>query len=105
MGQMFDRCKSLSLFPDISKWNIDKVTNMNGIFMGCESLFSLPDISKWNMEKVLCIDRIFNECLSLQFLPDISKWNLSNLQRKNNNVNYILKNCFSLIKFPKLKWN
>ena len=33
--------------PDISKWNINKVTNMSGIFSNCFELKELPDISKW----------------------------------------------------------
>ena len=43
---MFSVCKSLVSLPDISKWNIKNVTNMNLMFVGCNSLISLPDLSK-----------------------------------------------------------
>ena len=38
--------------PDISKWNTNKIVNMNGIFFECSYLESLPDISKWNTNNV-----------------------------------------------------
>ena len=39
-------CSSLLSLPDISKWNINSVTDMSGMFSYCSSLKSLPDISK-----------------------------------------------------------
>ena len=47
MGYLFNGCKSLLSLPDISKWNINNVTDMEYLFSVCESLSSLPDISKW----------------------------------------------------------
>ena len=41
---MFSRCSSLLYLPDISKWNTNKVTRMNGLFSRCTALSSLPDI-------------------------------------------------------------
>ena len=52
MSYMFDGCSSLSNLPDISKWNTNNVTKMNGMFSGCSSLLNLPDISKWNINNV-----------------------------------------------------
>ena len=46
---MFYDCKSLVSLPDISKWNVSKVTNMKALFYGCESLQCFPDISNWNI--------------------------------------------------------
>ena len=45
---MFLKCSSLISLPDISKWNINNVTNMSQMFYKCTLLISLPDISKWN---------------------------------------------------------
>ena len=50
---MFQYCSSLESLPDISKWNISKVTNMNCLFKGCSSLKILPDVSSWNLENVV----------------------------------------------------
>ena len=40
----------IKIMPDISNWNIDKVINISGLFLGCSSLISITDISKWNTE-------------------------------------------------------
>ena len=52
MHKMFSECSSLISLPDISKWNTNNVTDMNGMFSRCSSLKSLPDISKWNTNNV-----------------------------------------------------
>jgi len=54
---------------------------MNDIFYGCSSLSSLPDISKWNMNKVTDISGMFNGWSSLSSLPDTSKWNINNVTK------------------------
>jgi len=71
--------KSLVSLPDISKWNINNVTKITGIFGGCSSLLSLPDISKWNTNNVTNMSCMFGDCSSLLSLPDISKWNTNNV--------------------------
>ena len=48
MGDMFYKCETLSLLPDISKWDTSNVTDMSYMFNYCETLSSLPDISKWD---------------------------------------------------------
>ena len=63
---MFYRCSSLSSLPDISKWNINNMINMNYMFFGCSSLSSLPDISKWNINNVN-IYQTFSQCENLIF--------------------------------------
>ena len=50
MGCIFQECSLLSSLPDISIWNTENVTTMNGLFSTC--LISLPDISKWNTKKL-----------------------------------------------------
>ena len=49
MEYMFFNCTSLLSLPDISNWNISKVSNMKFMFYKCISLISLPDISNWNI--------------------------------------------------------
>ena len=46
---MFYICKSFVSLPDISYWDVNKVTNMKAMFYGCQSLQSFPDISNWNI--------------------------------------------------------
>ena len=53
MESAFYSCSSLKSFPDIfSKWNIDKVNNMNYMFKGCLIVKSLPSKSSWKLEKI-----------------------------------------------------
>jgi len=54
------------------------------MFYGCNSLISLPDISKWNVSNVINMEYLFGKCYSLINLPDLSKWNISNVIRLNN---------------------
>ena len=46
---------------------------MSGVFYGCELLLIIPDISKWKVNKVTNISNLFNFCYSLLSIPDISK--------------------------------
>jgi surface protein len=62
---MFSECSSLRSLPDISRWNINNVASMSGMFDGCSSLTSLPDISKWNTDNVADMSNMFDECLNI----------------------------------------
>ena len=53
---------------------------MFGIFWDCECLLSLPDISKWDISQVEDMDGLFGCCQSLKSLPDISNWNTSKIK-------------------------
>ena len=44
------------------------------MFNECSSLISLPDISKWNIKNVINIDKIFNGCTKIKSFPDISRF-------------------------------
>ena len=49
---MLNKCSSLKLLPDISKWNTNDVNNMSELFQDCSSLSTLPEISKWNTNNI-----------------------------------------------------
>ena len=59
MSNMFSGCKSLVSLPDISNWDISKVTSLKGVFYGCKSLSLLDDISKWNTSNVIDMSSFF----------------------------------------------
>ena len=40
---MFYKCNSLSVLPDISKWNTSNVTNMSGMFYSCKDSLNIPE--------------------------------------------------------------
>ena len=112
--------------PDISKWNINKVNFIYGLFYGCSSLKFIPDISKWNINNIskftipdltdskeeinvrinnnmiTNISFFFYECSSLKELPDISKWNINPVL----DMSYLFYGCSSLVSLPDIsKWN
>jgi len=53
MSYMFVGCDKLSSLPDISKWNISNVSDINFMLSRSDELSSLPDISKWNTKNVI----------------------------------------------------
>ena len=59
--------------PDISKWNINNVSDIRGMFYGCISLSSLPNLSKWNINIVSDMKSIFCECENLILSKQILK--------------------------------
>ena len=73
----FNRCLSLEILPDISKWIPLNIINMSFMFCSCKKLMSLPDISVWNTSNVINISQIFRDCCKLCSLPDISRWNIA----------------------------
>ena len=62
MNGLFFNCQALTTLPDISKWKIDNVNNIDLMFGECSSLISFPDISKWNFNNINKIDSIFKGC-------------------------------------------
>jgi len=77
---LFCECSSLLSFPDISKWNTDKITNMKGTFANCSNITKYPDLSKWNTSNVTDMSGLFFQCSKLEFLPNISNWNVQNVK-------------------------
>jgi len=62
-------CSSLLNIPDISKWNISKITNMSFMFYECSSLSSLPDISKWDISNNIDMISMFEGCNKSLIIP------------------------------------
>ena len=100
MSYMFSNCSSLTLLPNISKWNINNVTNMSYMFYKCSSISSLPNISKLNLNNVTNMSYMFSNCSSLTSLPDISKWNIN-----FTIIEGMFYNCLSLISFDISEYN
>ena len=72
MSYLFE---GLDFNGNISKWNVSKVTNMEGMFYGCRNFNQ--DISCWSVSKVILMYDMFYGCK--KFDQDISKWDVSNV--------------------------
>ena len=89
MDFLFNKCSSLSILPEISKWKVDKVRNINYIFSKCASLSTLPDLSTWNLRNVNNMIGIFQSCTSLT--------SIENFQKFSDYNSKITDECISLL--------
>ena len=64
------------LNPDISKWDVSNVNNMERMFE--YSQYFNCDISGWDTHSVTNMEYMFNNCTN--FNQDISSWNVSNVE-------------------------
>ena len=60
---MFAKCIYL-INLDLSNFNTENVTNMNGMFYGCENLKNI-DLSNFNTENVIDMGSLFDGCKNL----------------------------------------
>ena len=61
MEALFSRCSKLTNLPDISKWDISNLKNINGMFFNCLSLTTIPDLSNWKSNNNINIDFLFEK--------------------------------------------
>lgn len=68
------------LNPDVSSWNVSKVTSMKGMFEGCNK-FS-QDLSSWDVSNVTNMSNMFAYCRN--FNSDLSDWDVSSVINMDN---------------------
>ena len=73
MNEMFKGCTSITTIPNINKWDVSNVTDMQGMFQGATSFNG--DISKWDVSNVTDMNFMFYEATA--FNQDISSWDVS----------------------------
>jgi len=64
------------LNPDISKWDVSNVINMDCMFYECNKFNCC--ISQWDVSKVKDMSGMFKECK--KFNQDLSQWDVSNVK-------------------------
>ena len=84
ISSCFSDCYSLTSIPDISSWNVTKVTNCSSMFSSCCSLQTLT-ITNWTLTKCTTIANMFRYCYSLKEL-ELTGWSLPAL---TTNPDYI----------------
>ena len=109
MSFSFCKCPLLKNLPDISKWNINCVNDVNGLFSDCCSLSRVPDISNWFNEDDSHIENPTFDYSSLKCEVSDSyvneSFNFINPINTGKNVSKIFFNCKSLKSLPELsKW-
>jgi len=71
---------------DLSGWDVSNVTLMNGMFMDANNLTSL-DLSTWDVSNVTSMKSMFDSASSLTNL-DLSGWNTSSVTNIENMFSY-----------------
>ena len=89
----FQSCYSLISIPNISSWDVSKVTTCASMFYDCRSLQSLT-ITNWTLTKCTAITSMFRYCYNMREL-DLSGWSLPAL---TTNPDYIFCDMWSLVK-------
>ena len=59
--------------PDVSRWDVSNVTNMNEIFRSSNA--ATADVSNWNVSEVTNMKGMFKNCAAKML--DLSKWKLN----------------------------
>ena len=61
--------------PDVSEWDVSKVTDMHYMFSGCKHFNC--NLNKWNIRNVKNMDYMFCECK--EFNQPLNKWRVGNV--------------------------
>ena len=81
MQGMFKECSDLTSL-DLSNFNTEKVTNMRQMFYNCSDLTSL-NLSNFNTEKVMYMSNMFRLCNKLTSL-DLTSFNTAEVTKMDN---------------------
>lgn len=73
---MFQNCENYFGGVELETFNMENVTDANGMFYGCSDFNS--DLSNWNVINLKNADQMFYGCSD--FNSDISRWNVRNLK-------------------------
>ena len=119
INKIFYNCSSLSLLPDINKWNTD-IYNLNGIINNCPILITLPNISKRKTKNIIMNSKYERNSTIIKLIYDIKdakiikifdsdfvNLNKSKCKMIINNKVYLLKDKYQInennMKFLKIK--
>ena len=92
---MFDGCYNLRELPNLSRWNVENVVSMAGMFYNAKNIKSIPGIEKWNPIKLKTCSKMFFGCKSLKSseVEKIEKWtNVEDKIKKEAYNGYIYAN-------------
>ncbi len=62
----------------LEKWNVENVTNLNGLLYRNKKITDVSGIKKWNVKKVTSLENVFASCYMLEEI-DLSNWETDSL--------------------------
>lgn len=74
MSYMFSRCNDLKKVI-ATETDMSKVKYMEATFEWCKNLEELSNTSKWSLENVETLKGLFYKCIKLKKVPGIGRWN------------------------------
>ena len=89
MQYMFNGCKNFN--QDLSEWDTKNVKTMHCMFDGCINFNQ--DISRWDVGKVEDMCYMFRDCK--KFYKDLSMWNVSKVKKNS----HMFEDCFINVKY------
>lgn len=92
MQYMLYNCQSLERI-DLSKWNVEKVTNFNGMFFNTGLVDQVIDIPYWRTNSLVSCESMFHGTKAAQIYVDT--WNFSNADQ--NALTCMFEECTNLV--------
>ena len=76
MDSTFERCDNLEEITNTSKWNLENVKTLKGLFYKCPKLKDIPGMEKWNPINIKTCEEMFLSCKSLDasVVAKVEKW-------------------------------
>ena len=102
--RLFSDCIKIVSFPDLSKWNVTKTTDMSTMFNNCNSLKVPPLIGSWDVKNVITMKGMFRNCFLLPEI-NIAGWKVHNVE----DMSFMFYGCksikklFSLSNWPTMR--
>ena len=78
LEEMFLKCKTLKNIDELKYLNTEEVYNFRGMFCGCISLTEINALKNWNVSNGSNFSGMFGQCLSLSNIKGLEKWDVSN---------------------------
>ena len=99
MELTFEWCSNLEELSNTSKWNLENVESLKGLFYECTKLKKVPGIGKWNPIKLKDCNEMFLACqseLDPSTIPEVLSWKNVNEEVKSGCKNgFGVKNFWS----------
>ena len=98
MDSMFYSNADLVTIKSIDKWDVSNVKNMKYMFYNCG--FEYIDIANWNTGNVIDMSHMFDSCYQLRRI-ELSRWNTENVETMQSMFRY----CERLNILDVVNWN
>lgn len=79
MQGVFYKCENLTDISPLSGWNTSNVESFKELFQGCTNLSNIEAVRNWKTESVTDLDYVFYMCSKLNDISPLSGWDVSSV--------------------------